>query len=68
MDFNLIAGRRLATELMQGRILAGETLARELLSLLEPQRNAQTRAELNVEVMKKIGELAVLRSAPQTQL
>ena len=58
---NLIAGRRLATELMQDEF-TGETLARELLSLLEPQRNAQMRAELN-EVMKKIGEPGASRRA-----
>jgi lipid-A-disaccharide synthase len=51
---NLIAGRRLATELMQDEF-TGETLARELLSLLEPQRNTQMRAELK-EVLEKIGE------------
>lgn len=51
---NLIAGRRLATELMQDKF-TGETLAQELTSLLEPQRNAEMRVELK-EVIKKIGE------------
>jgi len=51
---NLIAGRRLATELIQGE-LNGEFLARELLALLDPDRNASMRAELK-EVTKKIGD------------
>lgn len=51
---NLIAGRRLATELMQDDF-TGESLARELVSLLDSQRNAEMRAELK-EVMGKIGE------------
>ena len=51
---NLIAGRRLATELIQDD-LNGESLARELLELLKPDRNAAMRAELN-EVTKKIGD------------
>ncbi len=51
---NLIAGRRLATELIQDD-LNGESLARELLELLKPDRNAVMRAELK-EVTKKIGD------------
>jgi lipid-A-disaccharide synthase len=51
---NLIAGRRLATELIQDQ-LNGESLARELLALLEPDRNAAVRAELK-EVAEKIGD------------
>jgi lipid-A-disaccharide synthase len=51
---NLIAGRRLATELMQDDF-TGESLAGEILSLLQPQRNAQMRDELN-EIVKLIGE------------
>lgn len=51
---NLIAGRRLATELIQDDF-TGETLARELISLLEPERNRSMRAELE-EVSKRIGE------------
>lgn len=58
---NLIAKRRLATELIQDQF-TGETLARELISLLEPQRNAQMRAELN-EVMKDLGESGASRRA-----
>jgi len=51
---NLIAGRRLATELIQDQ-LNGESLARELLALLNPDRNAAMRAELK-EVTGKIGD------------
>jgi lipid-A-disaccharide synthase len=51
---NLIAGRRLATELIQSE-LNGQSLARELLELLKPDRNAAMRAELK-EVTKKIGD------------
>jgi lipid-A-disaccharide synthase len=51
---NLIAGRRLATELIQDE-LNGESLARELLKLLNPDRNAAMRAELK-EVVEKIGD------------
>jgi len=50
---NLIAGRRVATELIQDDF-TGETLARELLELLKPDRNAVMRVELK-EVTKKIG-------------
>jgi len=51
---NLIAGRRLATELIQDEF-NGESLARELLDLLNPVRNAAMRAELK-EVTRKIGD------------
>src|SRR5438477_2946598 len=51
---NLIAGRRLATELIQDDF-TGETLAGELNSLLDPDRNLAMRAELK-EVMRRIGE------------
>ena len=51
---NLIAGRRIVTELIQDQ-LNGELLARELLGLLDADRNASMRAELK-NVAKKIGE------------
>ena len=51
---NLIAGRRLATELMQDEF-TGESLSREIISLLAPERNQIMRAELN-EVARRIGE------------
>ena len=50
---NLIAGRRLATELIQDEF-TGETLAREISSLLDAENNATMRGELK-EVMKRIG-------------
>jgi lipid-A-disaccharide synthase len=43
---NLVAGERLAPELMQ-HDFTGETLAAELLKLLDPARNAATRARLH---------------------
>jgi lipid-A-disaccharide synthase len=51
---NLIAGRRIATELIQNQ-LNGPSLAAELLSLLGPERNAAMRSELK-SVAEKIGE------------
>jgi lipid-A-disaccharide synthase len=51
---NLIAGRRVAAELMQND-LNGARLAKELLSLLEPVRNRAARTELR-EVTEKLGE------------
>jgi len=50
---NLIAGRRVATELMQNE-LNGERLAQELLALLDPDRNRAMRDELK-GVAQKIG-------------
>src|SRR5437588_238713 len=60
---NLIAQRRLATELIQDQF-TGETLSKELLSLLESQRNVQMRSEL-AEVMKKLGEPGASMRAAQ---
>jgi lipid-A-disaccharide synthase len=51
---NLIAGRRIVTELIQDQ-LHGDSLAAELLGLLEPERNASMRKELK-SVAEKIGE------------
>ncbi len=51
---NLIAGRRIVTELIQNQ-LNGDSLAAELLGLLEPERNAAMRTELK-SVAEKIGE------------
>ena len=51
---NLIAGRRIVTELIQDQ-LSGELLARALLGLLDPDRNAVMRTELK-GVAEKIGE------------
>ena len=51
---NLIAGERVATELMQDD-LNGERLANELLILLEPKRNEDARERLR-EVADELGE------------
>jgi lipid-A-disaccharide synthase len=50
---NLIAGRRIVTELIQDEF-TGESLAEELLRLLEKESNASMRAELRM-VAEKIG-------------
>ncbi len=51
---NLVAGERVATELMQND-LNGEQLANELLSLLDSETNAEVRARLS-EVAHQLGE------------
>ena len=51
---NLVAGERVATELMQDD-LNGETLAAELLTLLDPQRNKEMRRQLQ-DVAQSLGE------------
>jgi lipid-A-disaccharide synthase len=51
---NLIAGRRVATELMQNE-LNGERLAHELIALLDPVRNRTMRDELRT-ISGKLGE------------
>jgi lipid-A-disaccharide synthase len=51
---NLVAGERVAPELMQDDF-NGRSLARELLSLLEPERNARTRERLR-ETAARLGE------------
>ena len=51
---NLIAGERLATELIQND-LTGERLAEELLALLDPERNREFRARL-IETTRRLGE------------
>ena len=63
---NLIAGRRLATELIQDQ-LNGESLARELLKLLNPDRNSSIRSELK-EVAEKIGDPGASERAAQAIL
>lgn len=50
---NLIAGRRIVTELMQND-LSGKQLAAELLSLLEPECNRAVRASL-AEIAAQLG-------------
>jgi lipid-A-disaccharide synthase len=51
---NLVAGERLAPELMQDDF-TGESLARELLALLDPEHNANVRAQLR-EATVRLGE------------
>ena len=51
---NLVAGERVATELMQDD-LNGERLANELFALLDEQRNEDVRARLR-EVAQQLGE------------
>jgi len=51
---NLVAGERVATELMQDD-LNGERLANELLLLLDEKRNEEARARLR-EVARELGE------------
>ena len=60
---NLIAGRRIAVELMQDDF-SGETLSREIFSLLEPEPNALMRTQLQ-EVTRLIGEPGASRRAAQ---
>jgi lipid-A-disaccharide synthase len=63
---NLIAGRRLATELIQDDFTA-ESLMRQLLLLLDTSRNDEFRSELR-ETMKQIGEPGASQRAAQAIL
>jgi len=58
---NLVAGKRLATELMQND-LTGERLRQELLELLEPVRNQKMRAALK-QIAHQLGEAGASRKA-----
>jgi lipid-A-disaccharide synthase len=58
---NLIAGHRLAPELMQNDF-TGDSLARELLALLDPAHNASVRAQLH-EATARLGEGGASRRA-----
>ena len=60
---NLVAGERVATELMQDD-LNGERLANELLSLLEERRNAEVRTRLR-QVADELGEGGASRRAAE---
>ena len=51
---NLVAGREIATELMQDE-LSGENVVKELIRILEPESNAKMREQLR-EVSMKLGE------------
>jgi lipid-A-disaccharide synthase len=59
---NLIAGARVAPELLQGDF-TGERLARELLALLDAERNAQVRAHLREATARLDEGGASLRAA-----
>ncbi|MGB9178886.1 MAG: lipid-A-disaccharide synthase [Pyrinomonadaceae bacterium] len=63
---NLIARERIVPELMQND-LTGERLAQELISLLDPQRNASIRARLR-EATAQLGTGGASRRAAQTIL
>jgi len=63
---NLVAGERVATELMQDD-LNGERLAGELLSLLDAGRNQAARARLR-EVADELGEGGASERAAETIL
>src|SRR6266516_32115 len=60
---NLVAGERVATELMQDD-LNGERLADELLSLLDEKRNEAARQDLR-EVARQLGEGGASRRAAE---
>jgi len=51
---NLVAGKEIATELMQDD-LTGENVVKELMKLFEPETNAKMRERLR-EVSRKLGE------------
>ncbi|HYO64144.1 MAG TPA: lipid-A-disaccharide synthase [Pyrinomonadaceae bacterium] len=59
---NLVAGHRLAPELMQNDFTP-DTLARELRRLLDPERNAEVRAQLRAAVARLGAGGASLRAA-----
>ncbi|HEY0006750.1 MAG TPA: lipid-A-disaccharide synthase [Pyrinomonadaceae bacterium] len=61
---NLVAGRRLATELIQNE-LSGERLAKELLALLDQQRNEAMRRSLR-EVTAQLGTGGASKRAAET--
>jgi lipid-A-disaccharide synthase len=59
---NLVAGERVAPELMQYDFTA-DSLARELLNLLDPEHNAHTRARLREATAKLGNASASLRAS-----
>lgn len=63
---NLVAGERLATELMQDE-LTGERLSAELLSLLEPARNRSFREQLHT-IADRLGESGASQKAAEAVL
>jgi len=63
---NLVAGKRLATELMQ-KDLNGGSLAVELLNLLEPKQNQTMRTELS-RIRGRLGEAGASKKAARAIL
>ena len=63
---NLVAGYRLAPELLQDDF-TGDALARELLTLLEPEKNRDVRARLR-EATARLGEGGASRRAADAVL
>jgi lipid-A-disaccharide synthase len=63
---NLVAGYRLAPELMQDDF-TGDTLARELFALLDPERNREVRARLR-EATARLGEGGASRRAAEAMM
>lgn len=63
---NLLAGRRMVTELIQNN-LNGERLAAEIISLLDSKRNEELRAQLR-EVRQTLGEDNASRRAAERVL
>jgi lipid-A-disaccharide synthase len=63
---NLLAGRRMLTELLQND-LSGERLATEIISLLAVERNQELRAQLG-EVRRTLGEEDASQRAAQLVL
>ena len=60
---NLVAGKEIATELMQDD-LTSTNLTNELLKLLEPERNRSAREELR-DVARRLGEPSASQRAAQ---
>ena len=63
---NLIAGKRIAKELIQGDLTPGN-LASELLRLLDPAENAKARTEL-ASAVQKLGDGGASKRAAEAVL
>ncbi|HVT45549.1 MAG TPA: lipid-A-disaccharide synthase [Thermoanaerobaculia bacterium] len=60
---NIVAGKRVVPELLQGQV-TGKRIAGEVRNLLDPERYAQVRGELD-EVRRKLGETGASRRAAE---
>ena len=60
---NLVAGKRIVTELMQND-LDGPRLADELMSLLDPERNQELREELH-RIADRLGDSGASQKAAE---